>query len=208
MMRTAITRLVLLYVCAAFVSACGTSPPTHFYALSPPAGDRIDKTDHVVVGVGPLLVADYLQRPQIVLRDANSQLRLGEFDRWAELPDRAITRWLVLDIDRQFARGTVVESAGTGAMDYRVRGQILQWDVDATSRATLVAQWEIVDRDGKAIVRWRTSRFNATVGDANDYSAVVGGLNATLSDFADEIAGTLIRSLSERGETSVSAPSP
>ena len=176
---------------ALVVTACGSSPPVHFYTLSPPVAASVEKTGHATVAFGPLVVADYLQRPQIVVRDSNQQLHLAEFNRWAEPTQSAIARWLALDIDRQFAGGVVVESSQTARADYRVRGQILQWDVDASSNAVLVAQWEVVDHDGKAVAPWRTSRFNATVKSTSDYNDVVRGLNQTLAEFADEIASAL-----------------
>ena len=37
-----------------------------------------------VIGVGPITVPKYLDRPQIVTRSGRNQLALGEFDRWAE----------------------------------------------------------------------------------------------------------------------------
>ena len=56
----------ILFVC---LSACGTSPPVHFYALSEPAPSTVAKTGDSVVIIGPLDVAQYLKRPNIIVSD-------------------------------------------------------------------------------------------------------------------------------------------
>jgi hypothetical protein len=184
-----------IVIFAMVLVACGTSPPTRYYALSEPAPTSVDKTGHAVVALGPLMLADYLQRPQIVVRGDDQRLRVADFDRWAEPPDRAIARWLAREVDRQLAAGTVVEASGAPNPDYRIRGQIAQWDVDTTTNAVLVVQWAVVDRDGGATVAMRTSRYTAPVRSATDYSDVVRGLNRTLADFAADVAAALARAL-------------
>ena len=102
MSRSTVVAFVVL-----MLSACGTSPPARYYALSEPAAASVSKTGNAVVLFGPFSVAQYLQRPQIVVRDANHELKLGEFDRWASA-SVAVVPWLARDVDRQLANAVVV----------------------------------------------------------------------------------------------------
>jgi uncharacterized lipoprotein YmbA len=194
MSRTLVGFVVLL------LTACGTSPPARYYALSQPAATSVAKTGSAVVVFGPFTVAQYLQRPQIVVRDANHELQLGEFDRWAEAPQVAVVPWLARDVDRQLANAVVVAFPSVGHADapYRVRGAISEWDTDASGAAVLVVQWECVTNAEAVLVPLRTSRYTAQAAKAGDYGDIVRALNQTLADFATEVATTLSSTLPEK----------
>jgi uncharacterized lipoprotein YmbA len=162
-------------------------------ALSEPAATSVAKTGNAVVVFGPFSVASYLQRPQIVVRDANHALQLGEFDRWAESPQVALVPWLARDVDRQLASAVVVAFPSVGHADapYRVRGTISQWDTDASGAAVLVVQWECVTDKETVLVPLRTSRYTAQAVKAGNYGDIVRALNQTLADFAADVAGAL-----------------
>jgi uncharacterized protein len=200
--RASLEQRVVIVALAALLASCGTSPSVRYYTLSEPAATTVDKSGHALVALGPLSLADYLQRPQIVVRRQDQQLQVAEYDRWAETPDRAIARWLARDLDAQLAAATVVDATTpASAPDYRVRGAIAQWDVDASANAVLVAQWEIIDRNGKPVVAMRSSRYATAIASVKDYAEVVRGLNATLAALADEIAAALSRVLASDPQT-------
>jgi hypothetical protein len=179
------------------LTACGTSPPARYYALSEPAATSVAKTDDAVVLFGPFHVAAYLQRPQIVVRDTNHQLQLAEFDRWAEAPQVAVVPWLARDVDRQLANAVVVAFPSVGHADapYRVRGTISEWDTDASGAAMLVVQWECVTDKDAVLVPLRTSRYTAQAAKAGNYGDIVRALNQTLANFAAEVATALSSAL-------------
>lgn len=197
MSRFSIVVMALL----AGLSGCGTSPPTRHYALSEPAAMSVAKTGGAVVLFGPFDVAQYLQRPQIVVRDANHQLQLAEFDRWAEPPQVAVVPWLARDVDRQLANAVVVAFPSVGHADapYRVRGTIAQWDADAGGAAVLVVQWECVTDRGAVLLPLRTSRYTAQAANAGNYGDIVRALNETLTEFARDMAAALSSALPSAG---------
>jgi len=193
MARFPIVAVVLL----AGLYACGTSPPVRFYSLSEPAAPTVAKTSDAVLVMGPFTVAQYLKRPQIVVRDADQRLQLAEFDQWAETPPQAIVPWLTRDVDRQLANAVVVAfpSLGHGDAPYRVRGTIAQWDTDAGGTAVLVVQWECVTGKDAVLIPLRTSRYTAQASRPDNYSDVVRALNQTLSEFAKDMTATLSSAL-------------
>jgi uncharacterized lipoprotein YmbA len=172
----------------------------HFYALSEPAPATIAKTGDAVVIFGPFDVAQYLKRPNIVVRDADQRLHLAQFDQWAESPQLALVPWLAREVDRQLAQAVVLAFPPLGHSDapYRVRGTIAEWDTNASGAAVLVVQWECVADDGAALVPVHTSRYTAQAAKPDNYSDVVRALNQTLAEFAADIAGALSSALSSR----------
>jgi uncharacterized protein len=197
MARLPLVAIVLL----AALHACGTSPPVRYYALSEPAATSVTKTGDAVVILGPFSVPRYLQRPQIVVRDADHRLELADFDRWAEAPQVAVVPWLAREVDRQLPNAVVVAfpSVGYSGAPYRVRGTIAEWDTDADGAAVLVVQWDCVTQAGSALVPLRTSRYTAQATRPGNYGDIVHALNQTLADFAKDVAATLASALPPGG---------
>lgn len=174
------------------LAACASSPDVRFYDLAIVEGDAVAKRGAALVGIGPFAMPDYLKRPQIVVRRDDQGIELAEYDRWAEAPDVAFTRWLAARTDSRLAAGVAVAYpyASLGPVDYRVRGTIRRWDAD-TGEAALVVQWSITAADGTPRLPLRTSTITARIGEAHDYPSIVAALGRTLDDFAAEIAAAL-----------------
>jgi uncharacterized lipoprotein YmbA len=90
MTRSAWTRLVTLAVLAACLTltGCADSQPTRFYTLSPLAdasgGTPLADLPEFTVGVGPVTLPPYLDRPQLVTRAGGNRMVLADFDSWVE----------------------------------------------------------------------------------------------------------------------------
>ena len=195
------SRFSIVAIVVLALAACGTSPPVRYFTLSRPSATVVAKTGDAVVVFGPFSVAQYLQRPQIVVRDAGSQLQMAEFDRWATAPQTALVPWLAREVDRQLASGVVVAFPSIGHSDapYRVRGTIGEWDTDASGRAVLVVQWECVTQTEAVLSALRTSRYTAQAQRPGDYADIVAALNQTLTDFAKDVVAALSSALPSGG---------
>jgi uncharacterized lipoprotein YmbA len=82
---------VILMFSLSILGGCLPKPsaPTKLYILSPLAGPAVEmhnKTDEIfmTIGVGPVHLPEYLDRPEIVTRINPNELKLAEFDIWAE----------------------------------------------------------------------------------------------------------------------------
>ena len=66
----------------------GTASPTRLYVLAPleagEAGVDHDRLKAASLGVGPLSFPEYLNRPQIVTRVGDSEIRAADFANWGE----------------------------------------------------------------------------------------------------------------------------
>src|SRR5215510_6709686 len=67
------------------LGACA-SMPSRFYILNtlPAQVPAAAAERGPVIGVGPITMPKYLDRPEIVTRASQNQLTFGQFDRWAE----------------------------------------------------------------------------------------------------------------------------
>src|SRR5262245_66066254 len=98
-------RLAVMILVASLLGlgACA-STPSRFYILNAlTASDTMAATageQGPVIGVGPIMLPKYLDRPQIVTRASRNQLTLGEFDRWAEPLQDNVTSVLAENLAR------------------------------------------------------------------------------------------------------------
>ena len=72
----------LLGAAVLLLGACASSPPSSFYLLTPMSAAPAVRGSGPIVGVGPVRLADYLDRPQIVSRAAPNRLQVSEVHRW------------------------------------------------------------------------------------------------------------------------------
>ena len=194
------SRHAIIALSFALLAACGTSPPVRYYTLSEPPSATSSKTAGTIVALGPFTVPEYLEKPYIVIREKDQQMRFAEYHRWAEIPQDALTAWLASDVDSQLSEATVVAfpSANFSRADYRLRGAIAQWDVDVNGTAVLVVQWDCRASDDTPLLPVRTSRYTAQASNADDYPSIVQAMNETVAAFGRDITTALAASLQEK----------
>jgi uncharacterized lipoprotein YmbA len=189
--------LALCGVALLVLSGClGSSPPTQFYllpsltggAVSPPAS--VGQRD-LTLGVGPVTVPPYLDRPQIVTRTSRAKLALAAFDQWAGPLADTLARVLAEDLALVIPTERVVLYPWPRTMDpdYQLTVEVLQFDRGPGGEVVLVARWSLLDRDGKERVM-RTARLSQVAGGA-DYEATVTAMGRTLEGLAQDMAATL-----------------
>jgi uncharacterized lipoprotein YmbA len=125
--------LVTLLVSPIGLGACA-STPSRFYILDTlSASETIPGTAPAqgpVIGVGPITVPKYLDRPQIITRSGRNQLALGEFDRWAEPLQDNVLRVLAENLAFLIPTDQVLLHAWpqSAILDYQVTVEVLQFD--------------------------------------------------------------------------------
>jgi len=198
--RIFITSLLLM------LAACSSSPPVHYYSLSPIDTDyQQDGDDAVLLGLGPLRIPDYLNRSQLVMRDAGTEMQIDDYSHWSEPLTLAMLRVLSADVDNLLDDVVVVmfpyDSLIRDQISYRLIGDINRFDADQSGKVVLEAQWSIVTTDEKAVVPVRRIRYTAQAiatdsGSVTEPSAVVAAMNDALSQFGRDIAAKLDAALS------------
>ncbi len=166
--------------------------PSRFYLLSPIANSS-DNTaaamPELSLGIGPVTLPDYVERPEIVVRTSPTQVRHSVIDQWAEPLGRNVTRVLSENLALLLGTSDVAAfpSFEVSHMQYQVRVAFLGFEQDAQHRALLSARWDIVHLDSKQLALSRyTTLTHPAVGD--DVGSGVVALSAALGDLSREIA--------------------
>ncbi len=172
------------------------SPTPRFYLLGGTDADqgskKLDITPGVLIGVGPVKVPEYQERPQIVTRDKNHMLKFAQFDRWAETLDLGFTRLIGegLAVKLPEAKFTLYPWNSNLAVKYQVVVEIVQLDSQLDKDLFLVAQWLVIDvQNSKTIIIKRSEFRQAII--PQDYSGLVKTLNTVSSALSSQIAQAL-----------------
>ncbi len=188
------TALALALLLTGAMSGCGSSPPSSFYTLSPSPLTPIGSAADGDITIGPVEIPDYLNRPQIVTRGEGSELRLAEFDRWAEPLDDSIQRMLVTNISALLDSDQIVgyPSKQLFGRQYHVVIRIQRFDTDNRGNAVLEAKWGVLDAIAVRTAPVQGGRFESRASNANDYNQIVAALDDTVSQLSVAIARNLI----------------
>lgn len=180
-------KLGVLGLCL-LLSACfmGRSQPAKFYTLTPVFEEQI-LTEKFSVGVNRVHLARYLDRPQIVIRQADqNEMQISENHRWIEPLATLIARTVTQDLKIAFPDAVVqTRTAALNPFDYVVGIDIIQLDGMLNGQAVLVAGWTIRNRGGDTITRQQTS-LSMPVG--SDYDSLVRAQSDLIFRMTEEIA--------------------
>ena len=176
------------------LSGCASSPVPRFYLLSsleatgpetkPSAEERC-----LSIGVGPISIPYYLDRPQIVTRGVSTELTLAEFDRWGEPLGDNLKRVLAKNLSILLCTKTIAFYPWRGGIpiDYRIEVEVLRFDGSLGGNVSLETWWMISSRDGKQILASKRSTLNEAVG-GQDYRSLVSAESRVLATLSREIA--------------------
>jgi uncharacterized lipoprotein YmbA len=182
--------------CLALVMAalgCGTSAPSRFYALSPITADTEALSSDAVLTVGPWILPEYLDRPQIVTRSAGAELELAEFHRWAEPLKDNFSRVLAMNLSALLDSSHVHELSRESQQraDLFVGGRVYRFDVDESGLAVLDVQWTVKDGGQQLVHGPMRSRYQEQSANKRNHDAGVQALSQTLGRFSRDIAAVV-----------------
>jgi uncharacterized lipoprotein YmbA len=182
------------------VSGCMRSKPSRFYTLhpvleqvNPPREAKTVGSGVIIVGVGPVRIPGYMTRGQIVTRLDRNEVKLSEFDRWADTVAERIPAIIEANLGALLPKGEVRE--------YRVHRHVKfthQLVVDIGDfigapggDAILEAEWYLIDLskdEPEAAARVGSYRRSIKGKTHND---VVSAMSLLLGDLAEDIAKDL-----------------
>jgi len=194
-MTTSPKVLVVACVLAGACSILGPIPDrSRFFTLPPPANaDRGEAQGGATLyGLGPIVLASYLDRNQVVTRVSETEVAYSQWDRWAEPLGANVSSVLRQSIAGELGTDDIVlfPWLGSTRVDYQILVQLLRFESDATGEAHLQSAWSIKDlrRDRRLVAR---ETALTRPGRPGDTAASTVALSAMLNDLGHEIATAL-----------------
>jgi uncharacterized lipoprotein YmbA len=189
----------MVLLLGSLAAACSTAPPTRFYTLEPARLESSPLGEGPVLGLGPVLLPAYLDRPDIVTRDGAHRLNLGEFDKWAEPLQPMFVDLLGERLQRATAAREVIEvpSRRESEPRYAISVEVDRFDADENGKVVLDARWHVyrpadsrLVASGHELIREDASP-NAAEGDGIEgvgYEAVVSAMARAVETLAQRLA--------------------
>ncbi|MBE0618061.1 MAG: membrane integrity-associated transporter subunit PqiC, partial [Proteobacteria bacterium] len=170
--------------------------PTRFFLLEPladasPASSRSGTGP--AIGIGPVEIPRYLDRPNIVTRGASNEVQVADFVLWAEPLVDGVPRILAEDLSALLGTERVYGFPAKlpETLDFRVSVEVLRFDGTLGGEARFEARWTVLDlRQGLHVAARRSSVKTRKV-QGPDYGALVTAMSGTLADLGTEIGGLL-----------------
>ncbi len=191
--RPARVRLLLLLAATLLLANCVRSGPVQYYQLSAGQGDEAGEAvalpRGVTIGLGPIRLPEYLDRPQIVSRTSANRLTLADSERWAEPLTENVPRVLSEDLSQLLGTDRILLHPWprTRVIECQISVEFLQFEGGPDGSVTLTARWTVMGKDGALLLPARRSSFRVTAS-GQGQEATVAAQSQSLFRLAREIA--------------------
>lgn len=187
--------LGLLLATAVSLGGCFRSTvPDQFYMMRAVEGSAQapPSADGPLVGLGPIRIPDYLDRPQIVTAASGQEYRLSEDHRWAERLDENIARVSAQNLARYIPSDRIIPHPWPREPkpDIQVAINIQEMHVDAEGQVRMSALWTLRHGPAPAESRRFSCRLPAS---ATDYARMVEVESQCLARLNRDIATAIQR---------------
>lgn len=173
---------------------CTASEPTTFYTLSESVPNvEVPRSEPLRLGIGPIHLPAYLDRPQLVTRSSATRMNVADFDQWAEPLDGLVLRTLAKNLSSSLATERVLTLPARRdlPMDYQVEIDVTRFDADATGDVVLDASWRIFDSESGQLLDHGHSISRRQAVLADNYEAIALAMSHCLGLMSAEIAEAL-----------------
>jgi hypothetical protein len=184
----------ILCIFLLILTGCASTKPSKFFVLS--SLSTSDKAQQVAssgngvsIGVGPLKLPDHLNRPQIVTRTSQNELKITQFNRWAGSlrEDFSLVLAENLSILLSTDRVVVIPWRRSIQIDYQVAVDVVRFDGALGENVLLKANWTIFGEGGKKAILMRASNIKEET-DGRGYDEYVAAQSRALAELSQEIA--------------------
>ena len=194
-------------ICWLALAGClgGPSAPVNFYMLSPlSATQTVMSTDapedRIRIGLANVVVAEYLNRNEIVVNLDNTVYQLAEFNRWAEPLSNNLTRVLaenLANLLRSNAIDVFLSSESSIPFNYQLEVDVLRLDGNLGERAALVAQWALLAAEEDDLILMRRAEYHEPAVD-NTYKGLILAQSRTIEKLSHDVAAAVKKALANR----------
>ena len=182
----------MLGVLALGTVACSVAPPAQLYQLQPPVTDVTSGKSAATVLLGPLRIADYLQRESLLQRKADGSLAISHEARWAGSLEDDIGQFLLRQVSSQLGSSRI--SLYPDRVGMKAQAQVIlsisRLDSGVEQPAILEAQWRLLDGEG-ALMDSRLVHLEAA------HNGELGEQVRAQSDLLAQLSKQLVQALQE-----------
>ena len=186
----------LFLSCSIFLilSCAKSSKPVEYYMLDASVGIDNNQTlkgdEGPMIGLGPIRLPEYLDRFQMVVAVSENKYKLIDGHRWAEKLDQNISLALFKTLPSQLGTDRMIRYPWPQrpGVDFQVKIDILELNIDQDGQSQLVAQWSIKSKDETILNKRSTFTAQAST---TDIDKMVQAQSECLTKLGQEIVTNL-----------------
>jgi len=183
-------------VAVLLLASCSATAPVHYYQLSSQHEVAISTPGGfgaLEIGVGPVTLPTYLDRPQIATRTSVNQLSFADSHRWAEPLSENFTRVLADNLSQRLGTDRIqfFPWPRRYSIDRQLVIEVIQFENLADGSAVLEVRWTVRGKADEVILPARHSRFERPASGSGQADRIAS-LSQTVADLCQEIATRLV----------------
>lgn len=192
--KSLLKNIALLCLISLILSCAKSSKPVEYYMLDASVGIDNNQTlkgdEGPMIGLGPIRLPEYLDRFQMVVAVSENKYKLLDGHRWAEKLDQNISLALFKTLPAQLDTDRMIRYPWPQrpGVDFQIKIDILELNIDEKGQSQLIAQWSIKSKD-ETILNKRSS-FTAQAS-TTDIDKMVQAQSECLTKLGREIVSSL-----------------
>lgn len=193
MKRASLKTTSSLLLSACLLLGCSSTPDSHFYLLTSKATQAAFDAKEVQVHVADLRLPSRILRPQLVWLEGPHELRLSEFDRWADPLEESIPRVLTENLVTLLGHEKVSNrrSVGADSAQITVVIEILRFEFGDDLSCWIEARWRLERPDAAPTALRRSHHFSKARG--KETRKRVEAMSVCLHNLSKDIAKEIAR---------------
>ena len=178
------------------------TPATRFYVLNSLYSEEnvnrpepvMDLEEDVSLGIGPIKLSQVLDRPQIVIRTSQNEIRVADLDRWAAPLNENIINVLTDNLSTLLSTGSILKFPWrtTLPIDYQIILEITRFDGMPGGAVDLRARWGILGDSGRKVYAKSKTALTEPIG-GEKISEMVSAQSRLVAKLSLEIAEEIKR---------------
>lgn len=195
--------VLVLQILIVFLSlaCCGclsvpNSPVPKFYMLQatsiPGENKQLDIPPKLIIGIGPVEIPEYQNRPQMVTQDKDGMLKFAQFERWGESLDSGLARLILENLTAIFPQADfqIFPCNFSIPLDYQIMVNVVQLESQLDKDILLTAQWTVINSKTKEMLLTKRSQIRQPV-EPHTYSGIASALSRAGTLLSNEIGDDL-----------------
>jgi len=178
------------------LAACGSSPKTEFYELNADVSSIVQAanlSEGPAVGVWQVELPDLLDRSEIVTRDNQFKITMGDFSWWASNLRQNMSLLIVTQLSQHLQSNRVVVSPWPSYRknDYQVIVRVQRFDGALGGEVVLRGLWSLLDGEATKELNRQVFEFKTNTVDLT-YQEMVTAMSRLTVQLSEQLADGII----------------
>ncbi|MFK7850012.1 MAG: membrane integrity-associated transporter subunit PqiC [Akkermansiaceae bacterium] len=182
-------KVLISFFFAFCLFGCGSGYPT-FYTLSAegpsPSGGGLS------IGVGPVILAEYVDRQNLVVQTGPNKVEVAEGHRWAGDLDNSIARVISINLGRRLNTGNVrtYPWLRDSEIDYQVAMDIREFVAGDDGFVRIESSWRIYSLPSRGLKASGTFTAREPI-ESETFESMVAAQSRLLARLSEKLAGEI-----------------